>query len=137
MRLNSNSTLEDCIDVNTNFDLDMHDIKISIHNQKSFINNVVFKITSKMFFLKLYLMENNNWEFHDYCYLKFDISMKRVTLVTYKSKLILFNILMDNFKNQISKHDESDKHVIIINKKTKFLLYSPYPQIINCILEKN
>ena len=77
---------------------------------------------TKKFFFKLYIHNNGGWEFFDYGWLD------QNKFVTHKSKLTIFNIeRIDLF---VSLHNNSDKHIVIVNNGLTYLLYNPLPEVL-------
>jgi hypothetical protein len=80
---------------------------------------------TKKFFLKLFLFEKEKYEFFDYGYLEGQ------NFYGFKSKLNIFSI--PKIESVYSRED-SNNH-LIITAKDIFLVYSPYTEVIDMILD--
>ena len=81
------------------------------------------------FFFKLFILNNNKWEFFDYGWLYVN-----GTFYTNKSKILVFNI--SDIDQRIEKRIDSDKHIMIAGYGVTYLLYNIYPKIIDLLLSK-
>jgi hypothetical protein len=116
---------------NTNLD-DIDTINgLNKHNQEIKQNYQISLIESrdngfKSCFMKLYIMEDDQWNFHVYGWLHPDKFIADKTMIT------MFNIF--DPRTQIQKHPHSKKHILIIGEHgDKFLLYNHYPETIQII----
>ncbi|AGC02217.1 hypothetical protein H012_gp235 [Acanthamoeba polyphaga moumouvirus] len=107
------------------YNLLKHKRNLSITCQQNFIN--IMDNTTNKFFFKLYIHNNNKWDFFDYGYL---VNSYFYALA---SKLLIFNVPDIEFK--ISRHQDSLNHIIIEEKNICYLLYNPYKEVIDKLFD--
>ncbi len=85
---------------------------------------------SKEFFFKAYTRDDfyNHWGFYDYGYLRDN------KFITYKSKLLFFDI--PDIEKKIFLKEDSNHHLIVLDKDYQYLLYNPNLEIINAVIDK-
>ncbi|BCS83477.1 hypothetical protein QLL95_gp0646 [Cotonvirus japonicus] len=106
--------------------LKIYKSELKLEYQLNYLNLISDK-TNKFFF-KLYIHNKNKWEFFDYGTLCDTYFYAR------KSKLLLFNIANIEFK--IMRRNDSLNHIMINeNEDICYLLYNPYPEVIDLLLK--
>lgn len=106
--------------------VEKHRREIKVTFQLNLID-LIGKLTNKYFF-KLYILENEQWKFFDYGWLNDGV------FHTFKSKLLVFNI--PNFEFRVIRHDSSLNHILVANDGILYLMYSPYPEVIDIFFNR-
>jgi hypothetical protein len=85
------------------------------------------------YFFKLYISNNNKWEFFDYGWLRLvnDNGTINATFHANKTKILILNVSNICF-NMVKKND-SDNHILIIINNVSYLLYNLYSQVIDLL----
>jgi hypothetical protein len=78
-------------------------------------------------------LDETQWEFFDYGYLKIDDG-DIATFHTIKSKLLVFNV--GDIRNKIMRKVDSDKHVVVVDDNMQsYLLYNNNPLVIDILMD--
>lgn len=121
--------------------LKTHKEKLRIEHQLNYLNiidNVKNPDNVTDFFFKMYVYdrENDKWEFIDYGYLKiFKLDdCIRAVFCGLESKISLFN--SDNLAFELSRHNTSDRHLIITTATGLYLLETGYYQLVDFLIKQ-
>ena len=93
-------------------------LKYTTHIKQIYQTNFIDLIEKKtnIFFFKLFVKENDKWEFFDYGWLK------NYNFYSLRTGSIIFNINKKNYK--ILRHMDSDNHGIIFTNDKSYLIYN-------------
>ncbi|AGF85035.1 hypothetical protein QJ854_gp747 [Moumouvirus goulette] len=111
---------DDFIGSDSVYNLLKHKRNLSITCQQNYID--IMDSSTNKFFFKLYIHNNDKWDFFDYGHLV------NSYFYALSSKLLIFNI--PNIEFKISRHQESSNYIIIEDNNMAYLLYNPHEEII-------
>ncbi|QGR54214.1 hypothetical protein [Moumouvirus maliensis] len=112
---------DDFIGSDSLYNLLKHKRNLSITCQQNFFD--IINDSTNKFFFKLYIHNGDKWDFFDYGYLV------NSYFYALESKLLIFNI--PNIEFKISRHQDSDNHILIEDNNISYLLYNPHKEIID------
>lgn len=102
-----------------------HRIEMKTTAQMNYLS-LLDKSDNKYFF-KLFILENNKWNFFDYGFLQ------GTEFYGLKSKQLIFSFY--DYVLQLMRKPNTDNQVIVVTNNKSYLLFTPYSQVVDLLFD--